>query len=243
MKFVGWDESEAKPKGHMFLKLESGKEYTIRFIANPYQFWQVWEPFPYRSPYMDETGKTVDPLLIDDPNIKVKERYSCWCIDRSDGKFKIVDITPTLKNKIVMWKKKFNDNPGGPKGPDWVISSTGTGINTKWEAMPCDRTPLTAEELAFVQGNDLRKMIEEVRKPDSPESIRTRWENFKATGQKGRTQKPGQQVQASVQPSAPPQVQQAHVVVQAPAAPPAAPAPQPTLPGAAPAKGDDAFSW
>jgi len=256
IKFTGWDDQGSKPKGQTFLKLTAGQEYRLRLIGNPTPVLLVYlenkltgSKMVYRSPYMDEAGKIIDPLLLagvitqDD----LKEKWSCWVIDRTDGKFKITDVGWGLKNKFGMWKKNFNDEPGGPKGPDWAISSTGTFKNTKWEAMPLDRTPWTDEEVKFMKENNLKKLIEEVRRPDTPDEIRARYERFRSDP-KSLTQ-PAVATPAPVPlpPAAPVQVIPTVSVTTVPVATtvPAAqvPAPAATVAPAAPTATSTDFQW
>lgn len=216
--FMGWDEQGSGNRtGVKFLKLEAGKTYDLRLIGRPIPVWNVFlgergQPgaFMYRSPYYDKKGVMLDPLMIAEPELKdkAKEKYASWVIDRADGFFKITDFNWSLKNAFANWRQmnlgKGNpgdEEPGGPKGSDWRITSTGSGQGTRWTATSGDRTQLTEKELQFMTENNLQKLLYENRRANTTEEIMVKYNKYKAAVTDGQ-QKGGQKQAAT--PSIPP---------------------------------------
>ena len=238
MKFTGW---EATTRGSnnvygnsggsggsgsgIFLKLKVGERAHVRLISQPYEYFQHWDPFPARSPGVDpETKKVLDPLLIADPTLKPKKRYAIWVLDRNDNnKLKIMDFSGPIYDEFVKWKKTFNDEPGGPKGPNWYIEGTcvsGKKKDTRWTAAYLERAPLTTEEIAAIQAGDLQNVMIQHRRPNTPDEIR---EMMAKHGMAGGVPKQASSAPAAQQPArqAPPAQTQAPAQPR-PSAPPAA---------------------
>jgi len=174
--FVGWDEQGTQKKGGggQFLKLEAGKKYRVRLVSNAVRYFQHWEPVICRSPGVDAKGVVLDPLM--QMNYTPKERYAIWVFDREDGnKLKVMDFPPTLYEQFSEWKVNFNDAPGGPNGPDWVIKLEVRGNDrrkTQYKASNLEKTTLTPEELELIKNGNLKEKLAELRKENTPEEIR-----------------------------------------------------------------------
>lgn len=178
-KFVDWDTESTRGKGDgdsQFLKLKAGGKYRVRLVGRPISYLQHWEPVVCRSPYQDEDGKVIDPLMLEGK--EPKKRFSAWVLDREDGdKLKVMDFPPSLFDSFKEWRgANNNDEPGGSKGCDWKIVVTlpagGDRRKTKYAAYPSAPTPFTEEELARMKEIDIKKKLEDYRKPHSPEEIR-----------------------------------------------------------------------
>lgn len=176
-KYVGWDEQDKKQgQGGQFLKLEAGKKYKVRLVSNAVQYFQHWEPVICRSPGTDpKTNQTIDPLML--MNYTPKKRYAIWVFDREDqNKLKVMDFPPTLYEQFAEWKANFNENPGGPNGPDWSIKLEVPGTDrrrTKYKATHLDKTPFTEDELKLIKEGNLKEKLTELRKENTPDEIRT----------------------------------------------------------------------
>lgn len=176
--YVSWDETSDRGKGQgggQFLKLEAGKKYKIRLVSRAVQYFQHWEPVICRSPGIDpKTGQTLDPLML--AGYSPKKRYAIWVIDREDGnKLKVMDFPPTLFDQFADWRANFNEDPGGPSGPDWIIKLEVPGTDrrrTKYKASYLDKVPFTAEELALIKEGNLKAKLADLRKENTPEEIR-----------------------------------------------------------------------
>lgn len=176
MKFVDWEaDSSRSGDGGQFLKLKGGNKYRVRLVGKAVGYLQHWDPVICRSPGKDDKGNIIDPLMID--GHEPKKRYAIWVINRDDGnKLQIMDFPPTLFDQFKAWKSACNEEPGGSKGCDWQIRleipSNGDKRRTKYLAMPLDRTPFTEEEIALMRQIDIKKVLTEVRRDNTPEEIR-----------------------------------------------------------------------
>lgn len=176
--YVTWDETSDKGKnqGGQFLKLEAGKKYKVRLVSRAFKYFQHWEPVICRSPGVDKaTGQTLDPLMLQ--GFAPKPRYAIWVFDREDGnRLKVMDFPATLYDQFAEWKANFNDDPGGPNGPDWIIKleipGGGDRRRTKYKASNMDRTAFTAEELSAIKEGDLKTKLADLRKANTPDEIR-----------------------------------------------------------------------
>lgn len=179
-RYYTWEEDlpstsqKSGGNGIDYLKLEIGKKYKLRLVLKYFAYFQHWEPIICRSPEIDaKTGETLDPLMLQ--GIQPKPRYAIWVIDRTDGKLKLMDFPGTILEQFRAWKDNFNDDPGGPKGPDWVIEGKcpgGDRRKTKWNCAYLDRTPFTQEEVDAIKSGNLQARLEEARKPNTPDEIR-----------------------------------------------------------------------
>ena len=181
MGFVDWKAKDGGRKefggsggaGSDFMKLEINKTYKLRMIGKPYEYFQHWEPVICRSPGI-QGGQVLDPLMLEQKNPAA--RYACWFLNREDNSLKIVDFPGSLLDSFLDWAKAFNAEPGGRNGCDWQVKREGNANDprkSKYKAMPLDRAPFTEEELAMINAKgDLAKILEEFRKPNTPDEIR-----------------------------------------------------------------------
>ena len=180
MGFVDWKAKDGGRKdfgvggaGSDFMKLEINKTYKLRMIGKPYEYFQHWEPVICRSPGIKD-GQVLDPLMLEQKNPAA--RYACWFLNRDDGTLKIIDFPGSLLDSFLDWAKAFNAEPGGRNGCDWQVKREGNAGDprkSKYKAMPLDRAPFTEEELAMINAKgDLAKILEEFRKPNTPDEIR-----------------------------------------------------------------------
>ena len=226
--------------GITYLKFEDNKRYRVRLISKPMNYHQYFKPIICRSPGCDENGTVIDPLM--QMGFKPDSRYSIWIFDREDNNtLKLMDFGIGLYRDIVEWKVGYNEDPGGMNGPDFQIKTEGIGRNRKYKVLALEKKPFTEEELQIIKTGDLRKKIEEIRKPHSPEEIRKMYEKAKLEGKLRTDDKPASgQTQAQQHPSTPAPTP---IPVVAAAAPTPTPAPAPA-PAAKPvAPSDDPLNW
>jgi len=217
MAFVDWKSKDAGRGGFGggggggggsdFLKFEMNKAYKLRMVGKPYEYYQHWEPVICRSPGVQD-GKVLDPLMLEQKNPTT--RYACWFINREDGTMKIIDFPGSLLDSFLDWAKAYNAEPGGKNGCDWQIKREGSANDprkSKYKAMPMDKTPFTEAELEmFKAKGDLPKIIEDFRKPNTPEEIRQMLADKRGGGGGGGGghQQPQPQQQRKASPPPPP---------------------------------------
>jgi len=229
--------------GITYLKFEDNKRYRVRLISKPMNYHQYFKPIICRSPGCDENGTVIDPLM--QMGFKPDSRYSIWIFDREDkNALKLMDFGIGLYRDIVEWKVGYNEDPGGMNGPDFQIKTEGIKRSRKYKVLALEKKPFTEEELQIIKTSDLRKKLEEIRKPHTPEEIRKMYEKAKAEG-KLRTdsddQEPAGQAQSQQRPSSPaPTPTPVAAATTAPAATPT-PAPAPAAKPVTPS--DDPLNW
>jgi hypothetical protein len=157
----------------LFLKLEKGTRNKVRLVGKPLQYFQHWEPIICRSPYKDDEGNILDPLMLQGYEPKV--RFCIWIIDRTDQALKIMDFPTTLYNAFREWHKGTNEDPGGYNGPDWNIlveAPSGKQQYVKYTGTPLVQTPFTEDELKQIKEGNLKERMMKVRGDNTPEEIR-----------------------------------------------------------------------
>jgi hypothetical protein len=138
------------------LKLESGQEYQVRFIGPPVKFHKYFV-----------AGKSA---ICSDPetcsvrkkyNIEPGVRYAVNVLNRKDGQLYLVEVPPSVLKPVSAWGKRRQTDPGGVNACDFSISVTGQKKMTRYEVVPLDITPLTAEEQEYCKQNvyDLNKLF------------------------------------------------------------------------------------
>lgn len=169
----GWDkyaEEQKSTEGRTeFLRLESGKQYNLRLVLDPYGYDQHWEPFPARSP-----GEG-DPLIAMGHHPKL--RFSCWVLDRDNGnQLKVMDFPPSLGKSFAAWStRNGGKNPGGNDGPNFRVVVDGRGKATRYSAVDISPAPFTQDEIEMFKclggSEGLIKKLSELRKDDTIEEI------------------------------------------------------------------------
>jgi len=177
-KFFDWEAEGdgSSNKGGQFLKLEAGKKYRVRPVGKPIKYLQHWEPVRCRSPYMNDKGEIIDPLML--LNKEPKKRYAYWIMDRDDeSRLKIMDFSSSILDAFKEWKEMWNEEPGGHKGGDWQIKvipgAGGDRRKNKYIATFIEKSPFTDEEKQRIsEAGDLAKKLMDARKPNTPDEIR-----------------------------------------------------------------------
>lgn len=189
MAICDWNElpkTNYEDKGNQenkikFLKFEDNKRYRVRLISKPNHYLQHFQPIMAISPGCSEDGTVIDPLM--QMGFKPTDRYSIWVFDREDGNaLKIMDFGISIYKEIVEWKVAFNEEPGGMNGCDFQIKTEGIKRSRKYRLMALDKVPFTDEELTLIRGGDLKKKLDDLRKPMTPEEIKRKYEKAKADG-------------------------------------------------------------
>lgn len=153
---VAQAESARRSNGDIVnLKLVSGNEYTVRFVGDPVRFFKY---FVSGKSAVSEFGDA-SCIIFRKYNVEPSTRYAVNVIDRSDNKLKILEIPPSVLKPVIAWWKRRDKEPGGENGCDFSIAITGQKKNTRYEVLPLDITPFTAEEKTLTEkAYDLKKL-------------------------------------------------------------------------------------
>lgn len=171
-----WGEvSKTNSGGGDYLRLQSGNQYRIRPIFSPVKFFKY---FHMNSGKL-RTGICGNPdtCSVRDSHPELKKpslRFAAYVIDRADGKVKILEAPQSVFRPIGSSFELTGKNPGGGKdGSDWGIKVSGKGMQTKYDVMYIENTPLNAEERALIKetlDGDKQKLTK-LYKVDSPEEL------------------------------------------------------------------------
>lgn len=161
--------------GGDYLKLQSGNQYRIRPVFSPVKFFKYF----HMNNGKLRTGICGNPdtCPVRDRHPELKKpslRFAAYVIDRADGKVKILEAPQTVFRPIGSSFELTGKNPGGGKdGSDWGIKVSGKGMQTKYDVMHLENTPLTAEERTAIKealGGDKQKLTK-LYKVDTPEEL------------------------------------------------------------------------
>lgn len=153
-----------------FLKLKEGVT-TVRIMSNPTQFYQHWveangKKRPFNSPISEP--KLVKKL--EDAGFKRKAAWIVKVLDRTDGKFKLLEIGSQIYGGI---KTLVQDEDWGPvSNYDVKIIRGPAGSQPLYKVSPKPKSPLegTYKE-AYNQFND-RVNLMKITQPAEPSAIK-----------------------------------------------------------------------
>ena len=141
---------EIKPEYKYWLKSNDGKPIPMACLSfDPEQ-----EKF---IPPVDKDGNILDYVRHYFPKQKCSWGYTSYCIDRSDGKVKILDHKKTLFNQILRLAQKLGDPTDPVDGWDIVFTKEKTGpqpfdVEYSLDQIECAnaKSPLTDKELEMI---------------------------------------------------------------------------------------------
>ncbi len=180
-EYMAWGEVGNKPKKFEdkkyieHLSLKEGVPYKIRLLGKPYRFQRHYDVIHATSPGFD-----LDAAW--QAGHAPKERYAILILDRNDGnKLKVLEAGPGVFNEFKSYFELKQVDPGGKKGPNWIIQvKVPTRIKdgksykdrrqTQYRIIADDPAPLNAEEAKYVQEN--WQEVKNIKKPTDPELIK-----------------------------------------------------------------------
>jgi len=171
MPTVDWSVigSQSKRNGNgesSFLRLQEGK-YRVRLLGKPFQFWQHFEPAAVIC-----EGSAESCPICKTGNLP-KLRYAVNCIDRADGKIKILTGGSQIFDVFKEYSTEVGD-PGKKEGPDFSIKVEVPGGNkrqTKYKTSTLDKNTITEDEKKLIDGGSGLHKLEEILKAKTAEEI------------------------------------------------------------------------
>jgi len=166
-----------------FLWLKRNNKYRIRPIGKPVEFFKY---FRKDADNKARTAITADPdncpvyAAHEQELNKASLRYAMYCIDRSDGKIKIVEGPKTAFYIPLCERANLTEkDPTGVKtGGDWVIDVVTENKMTKYKTQFIEDTPLTKEEIEilkeFYNEHNAKEKLANIYKTNTPEEIEKR---------------------------------------------------------------------
>lgn len=126
-----------------WVTLTDGNKRTVECLGfnRDKEIWDNDDNDPLKGA-VNEKGEEIDPQFA----------YAVQCIDRSDGKVKLVELKKTVFNELVAYAQRndYGDFTDEDNGYDITIEKEKTGplpINVKYKVVPArNNTPLTKEE-------------------------------------------------------------------------------------------------
>lgn len=212
-----WEEDDVVVQGGKFekakpmplLRMENGKQYTVRIISKPYRYYAKWVIIASGKKIKLNSALTPDCPLCQDPADQPKlARYIRALYRSPDGKteYKILDIGVQIYNGI----KKIQNIPAYGKDVtkyDITIDKGAQGAQPLYTVQALPPTPMTPEDLAIAKKYSVEKngdtpnpdyiSLEERCKPLPVETIR---KIIASTGEK--SDKSSKAAKASADPEA-----------------------------------------
>ena len=169
---VDWNSGDVGSGGKTdFMRLSQGTS-TVRVMGNPYQFHTNWVILPdgSKKKFNSPVGDAALLERLEEADFPRKARWMVKVLDRSDDKFKLLEIGPQIYNGI---KAIFN-NPkwGKVTRYDIDIIRAKPGTNPLYSVQPNPKEDLSSEfKAAFIEFNDSVN-LDALTKADDPDEIR-----------------------------------------------------------------------
>lgn len=154
-----------------FMRLSQGKN-RVRVMGNPVQFYIHWVDTPdgkkkkFNSPISDQALVR----KLEDADFKRKPRWMIKVLDRSDNKFKLLEIGSQIYNGI---KALYLDEDWGPVTQyDITIVRGAPGSQPLYRVTPSPKQSLESDlKSAYMSFND-RVDLTKLTKPADPDTVR-----------------------------------------------------------------------
>lgn len=159
------DITPPKTGGGNKLVIKSNESKTMRLFHRPLPIWRYFNPVTKKSAICADPEKC--PIVLkgykgpDGKPLKPKLRYVINVIDRSDNQVKTYEAPRSVFMEFKKCYETAGVDPGGKEAPDFTISVSGSGINTKYDIKykVMDKKPFTSEEIELLKAHkvDLAK--------------------------------------------------------------------------------------
>jgi hypothetical protein len=152
---IDWNSGDtAENQKTEFMKIEQGKS-LVRVMGNPHQFYVNWLELPGGKKTKINSPLSSPALLkrLEDADFGKKPRWIVKVLDRSDDKFKLLEISSQIYKGI---RELFNHPKWGPvTGYDVTITRASPGTQPLYTVTPDPKEPLDASlKQAFIEFND-----------------------------------------------------------------------------------------
>lgn len=128
----------------IYLRLADGAT-KIRIVSDPLKIWVSFDRASKKAKkYLDEK------IARDDA--EAKPRWAFWCIDRTDGKFKMAEVGASIIKKIQVLALDGDFGFENIPPYDLKIMRTGSGLGTEYDVLQLPPSALTPDEQAHVVG-------------------------------------------------------------------------------------------
>jgi len=156
---MSWDTVKTKIKestctgtGLEYLKIQSGKN-RVRLAGEPVAYWYIYDAG--RSIVIGEAD--VDRARV--AGHMPKQAVACYCFDRAnasaDGEVKVLDKGWTVYGPITDMYRETDIDPCTDAGYEYLITSSGTGLSTRYTVIPIKQSPYTPAEQAAIKSLDM----------------------------------------------------------------------------------------
>lgn len=176
---VQWDSVEfyqrnSDKKKDEFIKLQSGSN-VLRIVTRPFQYsFHKWKE-PGESGWGDKVKCSIYhgecPLCT--KGDRPKRRWYIGVIDRKTQSYKILDMSPSVFQKIQKFTR--NEKWGDPGNYDIdVVVDKDAGANGYYTVMPLPKEPLSDRDVDIKQNEVDVKALEQRCTPPKPEEVTRR---------------------------------------------------------------------
>ena len=191
---VNWDDVEFSNRNNVgdqkrdeFIKLQSGPN-EVRLVTKPYQYivhkWKEEGDRGYGNNVKCSMFHGSCPLCeIGNPP---KQRWYVGLIDRKNQTYKILDMSPSIFQKVQALSRK--EIWGDPGTYDIDISvDKNSGANGYYSVMPCGKSPLSDNDVEIKQSVDHESLKRRCKPPTHDEVVRIMDAIRKKKGQVSQT--------------------------------------------------------
>lgn len=142
-----WNSTNLTSSSSKYLKVRQGKN-KIRIVSEVGVYGTHWK----EGKTTVCIGKDKGCYLCAEKS-EVKGRWTCWVIDRTDGKIKQFDMGYTIIQQIQKLAQSDDYSFETIPSYDMEITKTGEGLETEYTVIPARQdTPLTDEEKEQIEG-------------------------------------------------------------------------------------------
>lgn len=166
-----------------FIKFTDNSKHIVRPIGSARCFWRFWYK-PARRYVIAKVVVDDDGVVVEDNREELKEMLGCEpeqrfainVIDRSDNEIKILQGPMSMAEDFAEVTQHTGNAPGGAKGGDWTIKSTGAGKSRRYHVNFTGPQPFSEEERARINNEDKTKnewyILEQVYKPSDMDYVK-----------------------------------------------------------------------
>lgn len=176
-----WDEDfkqqnrENTQKTVKWMKFEKEGDYIVRLVGKHVKFLKYWKPFSKRV-ITHKSYKGKDPAW--NAGFEPIETFAIHIIDRADGEVKVLEKPKSFFRKFGDYKRINEVNPAGKNAPDFVITVTFQGGNSKRPQYAIQAkqkpAPITEEEWKKLHENTVE--LEKLYRSTTLEKIQEYWD-------------------------------------------------------------------
>ncbi|HPS01380.1 MAG TPA: hypothetical protein PLA90_07545 [Candidatus Sumerlaeota bacterium] len=160
------EDTKVEKNGLEYLKLTPGKS-KVRFAGAPVVYYGF---FHEGRSYVCPQDLVASVVKV---GMKPKQMIAAYCFDRTAGTadVKVLDKSVSFYSPIIEIAKETSIEPGAESAHEYLITTTGTGLATRYTVLPVRQTPYTPEEREAIKTLDMDALKRRYRSDKDREAI------------------------------------------------------------------------